>query len=132
MAQTPIIIDSASAEAKAKRLKFLKKKRAHKRKHAPSQLGAAPVKNEINVTPLVDVVLVLLIIFMVVTPMLSRGVKVAPPETAFHKKVNDNGEQVIVTVQSDGHVYVGTDPSDGNLLIDRLKVELRAHPGAPV
>src|ERR1700716_1036790 len=52
----------------------------------------APNKSEINVTPLVDVVLVLLIIFMVVTPMLHRGVKIDLPTAAHHNKEQDNGE----------------------------------------
>jgi len=49
--------------------------------------GENAVKSDINVTPLVDVCLVLLIIFMVVTPMLQKGVDVALPETARPEKM---------------------------------------------
>ena len=59
--------------------------------------------SEINVTPLVDVVLVLLIIFMVVTPMLSRGVKVDLPETTNHEKKHDTGEQIIALMRKMQH-----------------------------
>jgi TolR protein len=64
------------------------------------------IKNEINVTPLVDVVLVLLIIFMVVTPMLQKGVNVALPETPTPEKMPENQKQLTVSVKVDGSVYV--------------------------
>ena len=66
----------------------------------------APVMPEVNVTPLIDVVLVLLIIFMVVTPMLARGVAVDLPRTKFHEKKADTGEQIIVSIRTDGKVYL--------------------------
>jgi biopolymer transport protein ExbD len=53
------------------------------------------VRNDINVTPLVDVVLVLLIIFMVITPMLARGKEVPLPETSFHADKRDFMQPVI-------------------------------------
>jgi biopolymer transport protein ExbD/biopolymer transport protein TolR len=61
---------------------------------------------DINVTPLVDVVLVLLIIFMVVTPMIARGVPVDLPQTVNHSKKPDNGKDIIVSVTKDKDVYV--------------------------
>ena len=71
--------------------------------------GGSPdeVKGDINVTPLVDVCLVLLIIFMVVTPMLQAGVDVLLP-TGPHaeKKPGETGD-LIVSVKSDGSVFVG-------------------------
>src|SRR5215831_468902 len=77
-----------------------KKRRGHKIHHRrENRIKAAPIRSEINVTPLVDVVLVLLIIFMVVTPMLHRGVKIDLPETAHHEKKQDSGEILIVTVR---------------------------------
>jgi biopolymer transport protein TolR len=66
------------------------------------------VKSDINVTPLVDVVLVLLIIFMVVTPMIASGVAVDLPRTANHSRKPDDGKDIIVSVAQDGRVYVGT------------------------
>ena len=63
------------------------------------------VRNEINVTPLVDVCLVLLIIFMVILPMLTRGREVAVPLTKHHSKDKDT-RQPIVAIDKDGKVYV--------------------------
>jgi biopolymer transport protein TolR len=60
------------------------------------------VRNEINVTPLVDVCLVLLIIFMVVLPKMSRGKEVDLPKTKHHKEKRDNGDQPIVSIAKDG------------------------------
>ena len=67
------------------------------------------VKAEINVTPLVDVVLVLLIIFMVVTPMIVRGVHVELPVTLHHTKKNDDNKDIVVSITRGGDVYVGGD-----------------------
>ena len=64
------------------------------------------VKADINVTPLVDVVLVLLIIFMVVTPMITSGVQVDLPRTANHQKKPDDGKDIIVAVARNKSVYV--------------------------
>src|SRR5947208_13099773 len=64
------------------------------------------VRSEINVTPLVDVCLVLLIIFMVMTPLIQAGVKVDLPKTAKTHSLADQDEQLTVTVQEDGTVWV--------------------------
>jgi biopolymer transport protein ExbD len=66
------------------------------------------VKADINVTPLVDVVLVLLIIFMVVTPLIASGVAVDLPRTAHHLRKPDDGRDIIISVTADDRVYVGT------------------------
>jgi biopolymer transport protein ExbD len=70
--------------------------------------SAPDVKADINVTPLVDVVLVLLIIFMVVTPMIASGVAVELPRTAHHSRKPDDGRDIIVSITYDDQVYVGT------------------------
>jgi biopolymer transport protein TolR len=80
-----------------------------------------PIKAEINVTPLVDVVLVLLIIFMVVTPLIASGVAVDLPRTAHHARKPDDGKDIIVSVTKEEKVYVGRNlvprPEDlGNVL----------------
>ena len=64
------------------------------------------VKSDINVTPLVDVCLVLLIIFMVVTPMLQKGVDVQLPETSKPEKMPEGAKQVTVAIKLDGTVYL--------------------------
>jgi biopolymer transport protein ExbD len=69
--------------------------------------GDFAVRSEINVTPLVDVCLVLLIIFMVVTPMLQQGVDVALPETIKPDRMPEGGQQLDIAIKQDGTVYVG-------------------------
>jgi biopolymer transport protein ExbD len=64
-------------------------------------------KGDINVTPLVDVCLVLLIIFMVVTPMLQKGVPVNLPTTEAPEKTPDTEKQLQISVKADSTVYVG-------------------------
>jgi biopolymer transport protein TolR len=68
--------------------------------------GRSSLESNINVTPLVDVCLVLLIIFMVVTPMMVSG-PVSLPETA-HSLPTGAEKQIEVTVKADGSVYVDT------------------------
>jgi biopolymer transport protein TolR len=70
-------------------------------------LPRPPIKAEINVTPLVDVVLVLLIIFMVVTPMIASGVAVDLPRTAHHARKPDDGKDIIVSITREERVYIG-------------------------
>jgi len=65
------------------------------------QLSTGNVKADINVTPLVDVVLVLLIIFMVVTPMLQRGEAVTLPKTLNPAKKPDDKDQILVAMKAD-------------------------------
>jgi biopolymer transport protein TolR len=69
--------------------------------------GKAPV-GEINVTPLVDVMLVLLIIFMVSAPMMNTGVEVDLP-AAQAPQVEINEEKLLLTVGKDSKVYLGRD-----------------------
>jgi biopolymer transport protein ExbD len=64
------------------------------------------VKSDINVTPLVDVCLVLLIIFMVVTPMLQKGVSVMLPVTKNPGKKPDNPDQMIISIKQDSTIYI--------------------------
>ena len=66
------------------------------------------VRSDINITPLVDVCLVLLIIFMVVTPMLQKGVPVNLPVTEDPEKTPDTDKQLQISVKSDGTVYLGS------------------------
>ena len=64
------------------------------------------VKSDINVTPLVDVMLVLLIIMMVVAPMLNQGVQLTLPEAVNAVPKPDTSDQVVVSIDSSGYFYV--------------------------
>jgi len=74
---------------------------------------------EINVTPLVDVVLVLLLIFMVTAPMMSRGIDVSLP-VANQPQIPQE-DRVTVSVRADGQVFVGSEVVNILLLEDRLR-----------
>lgn len=83
--------------------------------------GSEEVKSEINVTPLVDVCLVLLIIFMVVTPMLQKGVSVMLPVTKNPGKKPDNPDQMIISVKSDSTIYIEQDWVPKNQFLSQIK-----------
>lgn len=85
------------------------------------QPGRVKPMAEINVTPFVDVMLVLLIVFMVAAPLLSVGVAVDLPETAA-KPIQDQGEPLTVTVAGDGVIYV----EDTVVALDDLVPRLEA------
>ncbi len=112
----------------------LPRKHKHHRIHhrRASAVSTGAVKNEINVTPLVDVVLVLLIIFMVVTPMLSRGAKVEMPETEHHEKRQDTGEQLVVSISLDGRIFVESDQVEGDQLVPAIKKAITKHGGKDI
>lgn len=76
--------------------------------------------SDINVTPLVDVMLVLLIIFMVTAPMMSSGVNVDLPKTTA-SPVNTDNRPITVSLRSDGRLYLGDDAVSRDVLLDRLK-----------
>ena len=82
------------------------------------QLGSSGVKSDINVTPFVDIVLVLLIIFMVVTPMLSRALDVAVPPKVDIPQPADPTEQLIISVKGPDNppkVYLNREEISGGL-----------------
>jgi biopolymer transport protein TolR len=80
----------------------------HRWHSSVGKLQKTAMNSEINVTPLVDVCLVLLIIFMVVTPMLQKGVPVNLPETEGPEKTPDSEKQMLISVKADGSVYLGS------------------------
>jgi biopolymer transport protein TolR len=86
------------------------------------------VRAEINVTPLVDVVLVLLIIFMVVTPMIVRGVSVELPITSHHDVKNDDNKDLVVSINASGDVYVNADKVPLDRLGAAVQEERRRYP----
>src|SRR6476619_4711483 len=87
--------------------------------------------NEINVTPLIDVMLVLLVIFMVTAPLLTTGVQVDLPK-AKSAPMQADDTKVLIIVTRDEHVYIGkdeiTDAIEARLLANaRLKEEKEAY-----
>src|SRR5262245_7359348 len=68
--------------------------------------GRQDMKSDINVTPLVDVCLVLLIIFMVVTPMLQKGRPVLLPQTDRPEKKPESNRQILVSVEADKNIFI--------------------------
>ncbi|PSH04819.1 MAG: biopolymer transporter ExbD [Acidobacteria bacterium] len=84
------------------------------------------VNSEINVTPMVDVMLVLLIIFMVVTPMLQKGVSVtlAKTDNPIQMPEADKEDSLIVAVMRDGKIYFNSDAVSPEQLTDKVKDKL--------
>jgi biopolymer transport protein ExbD len=70
--------------------------------------GRQSMKSDINVTPLVDVCLVLLIIFMVVTPMLQKGKPVMLPQTERPDKKPESDKELLISVQADKTIFIDT------------------------
>ncbi len=93
--------------------------------------GRGKIKSDINVTPLVDVVLVLLIIFMVVTPMLQRGKDVQLPRSRVVDKDPGGGEPLILSVTSDKRIWVDKNGYDEAGLEKKLREEIIAQPDRP-
>ncbi|HEX5752410.1 MAG TPA: biopolymer transporter ExbD [Archangium sp.] len=90
--------------------------------------AATPPNSDINVTPLVDVVLVLLIIFMVVTPLLEKDIEVRIPETEdvpVEQMPQDNS-QLIVKLDADGTYSINTETVQKDEYVNKLKRMLTA------
>ena len=91
-------------------------------------------KSEINVTPLVDVVLVLLIIFMVVTPMLQRGKSVTLPKAAKVEGENNSpdADPVILSITADKKTFLEQDEVDSEALESSLRGTLAYLPNKKI
>jgi biopolymer transport protein ExbD len=90
-------------------------------------------KSEINVTPLVDVMLVLLIIFMILQPMLQMGYDVnVPPNMPANVIPEANPEQIIVSLTTGGEIYLNKERVDRTNLPIRLQEVLRNRGKKPV
>lgn len=87
--------------------------------------------SEINITPMVDVMLVLLIIFMITAPLLATGVPLELPSTSA-KKVSQPKKPMIVSLGPDGSIYVGEDQVTTDTLVPTLKAVRQAEGDAVV
>ena len=86
--------------------------------------------SEINVTPFVDVVLVLLIIFMVTAPILQSGIEVAVPKTRTVKEITE--ERLVITIDKQQRVYLGNDPVNINEVGAKIRQKIRDPQGQSI
>ncbi len=91
--------------------------------------SGAPM-SEINVTPLVDVMLVLLIIFMITAPLMTHKIKVELPQANLDHRDETvpPAPPITVTVTEDGHIYLNDAPTTRELLESQLSVEAQKTP----
>ena len=89
--------------------------------------GGSDLNSEINVTPMVDIMLVLLIIFMVVTPLLQSGVNVSIPKGLNPDEEGDitNERAVVVSIPFAGSYYIGRDPVSKDDLVEAIKNRMK-------
>jgi len=79
--------------------------------------------SEMNVVPLVDVVLVLLIIFMVTAPVLQSGIEVNVPRTRTVKEITE--ERMVISIDKKQRVFLGSDPVNINEIAARIRQKIR-------
>lgn len=82
---------------------------------AGGEIGSSSAKSEPNVVPLCDILLVLLIIFMVITPMIQKGANVKLPEASNTQDQPEPGTLITVDVKSDGEIFLENRLLDGGL-----------------
>lgn len=93
--------------------------------------GRKRLVSEINVTPLVDVMLVLLIIFMVTAPMMTQGLNVDLPETT-SKALRQEDNPIIVTIDEQGTISIDSITLVRDLLIQELEKKFKSNPKQPI
>ena len=93
--------------------------------------GRKRLVSDINVTPLVDVMLVLLIIFMVTAPMMTQGVNVELPETTA-KSLRQEEKPIVITVTKEGEISINNIPLVRALLMQELQKNYDANKDQPI
>ena len=86
--------------------------------------------SDINVTPFVDVVLVLLVMFMVTAPILQSGIEVNVPKTRTVKQITE--ERLVITIDKNQRVYLGNDAVNINEIAERLHAKIRDPQGQSI
>ena len=104
----------------------------HLAKRRKFSISEGRPNSDINVTPLVDVVLVLLIIFMVVTPMLQRGKDVRLPDASKQKQDETKSDPMIISVTADKKIFLEKDPFDEEGLRLAMTSKLQSEPFKPI
>ncbi len=97
---------------------------------AGADRGPRMALSEINVTPMVDVMLVLLIIFMVSAPMMTRGIEIGLPQAVSGEPIEE--QRVRVTIDRHGQYYVDQKPVLDSLLVDEVRRRGGGQPDAAV
>ncbi|MBF0400208.1 MAG: protein TolR [Magnetococcales bacterium] len=87
--------------------------------------------SEINVTPMVDIMLVLLVIFMVTAPLLTQGVEINLPSTQA-APLQSKQEPLIITVDKDGTAYIEKSVQNMTQLIEKVTAIRKSNPEVPV
>ena len=93
--------------------------------------GRRRLVSDINVTPMVDVMLVLLIIFMVTAPMMTQGLNVDLPETT-SKSLRQEEKPLILTINKDGEISINNVPQVRALMIQELEKSYKANKDRPL
>ncbi len=101
----------------------------HKRRN-PWAESHQPI-SQINITPMVDVMLVLLIIFMVAAPMLTQGVQVDLPDTRA-PQLRQQIEPLVISIKKNGDVYMQNHKVDTKQIVPRVAAMRQAKPSLPV
>lgn len=90
--------------------------------------GGGSAMTDINMTPMIDVMLVLLIVFMVTAPMMTAGIPVDLPKTKATTQSNDQTEPLIITINKNDKLYIQDTEVPANALVERLKAITAANP----
>src|SRR5712691_213617 len=107
------------------------RRRRSKRKARPMRLGEPPkLQAAINITPLVDVVLVLLIIFMVMAPNMRKGPDVNLPDTTKPPEQGDERGKILVTIDEAGGLWIDDQPVAPEHFGESLRAAAGAQEGA--
>lgn len=96
--------------------------------------GGSAVTSEINVTPMCDVMLVLLIIFMITVPLLQQGIFVNKPRArnAREEPLVDDEDATMVTITRVGDVYINRKPVGPNQIVERIVERIALKPELPL
>lgn len=97
-----------------------------------AQLGSKGLMADVNVTPLCDVVLVLLVVFMVITPLLQSGMPVDLPEATQTTTVNDVGQHITISITEEKGWFVEQEEVTEETLVDAVNYQYRADPARSI